>query len=146
MLSPPCRLWRERPEGGYRHFETDANKVRRVFASVIKDHRHDLIETEARQVLEACGFELPRSRLARTTQEALAAASELGYPLVMKIASPDVLHKSDMGGIRIGLQDGAMVEEAFFDITSGIQLQQPDARILGVMVQEMILQVTLEEI
>jgi len=58
----------------------------------------------------------------------------------MKIASPDVLHKSDMGGVRVKLEDDAMVEEAFFDITSNIQLKQPRARILGVMVQEMITQ------
>jgi acetyltransferase len=56
----------------------------------------------------------------------------------MKIASPDVLHKSDMGGVRVGLEDEAMLEEAFFDITSNIQLRQPEARIIGVMVQEMI--------
>jgi acetyltransferase len=58
----------------------------------------------------------------------------------MKIDSPDVLHKSDMGGVRVGLKDEAAVEEAFFEITSNIQLRQPQARILGVMVQEMISQ------
>ncbi len=131
--------WRETPEGEYRHFKADTSEVRKIFASVIKDHRHDLIETEARNVLKLYGFELPKSRLARTTQEALKAASDIGYPVVMKIASPDILHKSDLGGIRVGLENNRMVEEAFFDITSSIQLQQPEARILGVLVQEMIL-------
>jgi len=132
------RQWLEKPEEEYQRFEVNTSKVRKVFASVIKQHRHDLIENEARQVLTAYGFRLPENRIATTTNEAVAAASEIGYPVVMKIASPDVLHKSDMGGVRVGLETGAMVEEAFFDITSNIQLRQPKARILGVMVQEMI--------
>ncbi|MBN1842961.1 MAG: acetate--CoA ligase family protein [Deltaproteobacteria bacterium] len=138
MLS--YRLWRERPERQYRSFEADSRKVREIFASVIDQHRHDLIENEAREILRAYGFRLPESRIARTTREALKAASEIGYPVVMKIASPDVLHKSDMGGVRVKLENDAAVEEAFFDITSNIQLRQPEARILGVMVQEMVTQ------
>jgi len=132
------RQWLEKPEEQYQRFEANTSKVRKVFASVIKQHRHDLVENEARQILTAYGFRLPENRIARTTNEAVAAALEIGYPVVMKIASPDVLHKSDMGGVRVGLETGAMVEEAFFDITSNIQLRQPKARILGVMVQEMI--------
>jgi acetyltransferase len=107
---------------------------------VLRQRRHDLIENEAREILRAYGFRLPENRMARTTREAVTAASQIGYPVVMKIASPDVLHKSDMGGVRVKLEDDAMVEEAFFDITSNIQLRQPRARILGVMVQEMITQ------
>ena len=136
MLS--YRRWREKPARQYRQFEADTKKVRQVFASVIKQHRHDLIESEAREILKAYGFRLPESRIAKTTKGAVRAASEIGYPVVMKIASPDVLHKSDMGGVRVGLKDEAMLEEAFFDITSNIQLRQPEARIIGVMVQEMI--------
>ena len=120
MLS--YRRWREKPARQYRQFEADTEKVRHVFASVIKQHRHDLIESEAREILEAYGFRLPESRIAKTTKGAVRAASEIGYPVVMKIASPDVLHKSDMGGVRVGLEDEAMLEEAFFDITSNIQL------------------------
>ena len=132
------RRGREQPERQYQHFEADTRKVRQLFASVIRQHRHDLIESEAREVLKAYGFRLPESRIARTTKEALKTASRIGYPVVMKIASPDVLHKSDMGGVRVRLENEAMVEDAFFDITSNIQLRQPGARILGVMVQEMI--------
>lgn len=138
MLS--YRLWRERPERQYRSFEADSRKVREIFASVIDQHRHDLIENEAREILRAYGFRLPESRIAGTTREAVKAASEIGYPVVMKIASPDVLHKSDMGGVRVKLENDAAAEEAFFDITSNIQLRQPEARILGVMVQEMVTQ------
>ncbi|MES0349116.1 MAG: acetate--CoA ligase alpha subunit [Desulfobacteria bacterium] len=136
MLS--YRRWREKPARQYQRFEADTTRVREVFASIVKQHRHDLIESEAREILKAYGFRLPANRIARTTNEAVSAASEIGYPVVMKIASPDILHKSDMGGVRVGVEDQAMLEEAFFDITSKIQLRQPEARILGVMVQEMI--------
>jgi acyl-CoA synthetase (NDP forming) len=132
------RRTQEQPERQYQHFEADTDSVRRIFATVIGQHRHDLIENEAREVLRAYGFRLPESRIARTTKEAVKTASEIGYPVVMKIASPDVLHKSDMGGVRVRLENDAMVEDAFFDITTSIQLRQPQARILGVMVQEMI--------
>jgi acetyl coenzyme A synthetase (ADP forming)-like protein len=134
------RRWREKPPRQYKQFEADTRSVRQIFASVIKQHRYDLIESEAREILKAYQFRLPKSHIARTTKAAVEAASEIGYPVVMKIASPDVLHKSDMGGVRIGLQNDAAVEEAFFDITSSIRLRQPGARILGVMVQEMIQQ------
>jgi acetyl coenzyme A synthetase (ADP forming)-like protein len=136
MLS--YRRWREKPEREYRHFKADTRKVREIFASIVKQHRHDLIESEAREVLKAYRFRLPESHIAKTTKGAVRAASKIGYPVVMKIASPDVLHKSDMGGVRVGLENEAGVEEAFFDITSNIQLRQPEARILGVTVQEMI--------
>jgi acetyltransferase len=132
------RRWREKPQRQYRYFDANIPKVREIFTSVIGQHRHSLIESEARHILKAYGFRLPKSRIARTTKEAVAAASEIGYPVVIKIASPDVLHKSDMGGVRVGLETDAMVEDAFFDMTSSIQLRQPEARILGVMVQEMI--------
>ncbi|MDY6989015.1 MAG: acetate--CoA ligase family protein [Thermodesulfobacteriota bacterium] len=132
------RRAQEEPERQYQHFEADRGRVRQVFSSVIAQHRHDLIEKEAREVLKAYGFRLPENHIARTTKEAVQAASKIGYPVVMKIASPDVLHKSDMGGVRVKLENDTMVEDAFFDITANIQLRQPDARILGVMVQEMI--------
>jgi acetyltransferase len=132
------RQWLEKPEEEYERFEANTGNVREVFASVIKQHRHDLVESEAREVLTAYGFRLPENRIARTTKEAVAAASGIGYPVVMKIASTDVLHKSDMGGVLVGLETDDMVEEAFFDITSNIQLRKPEASILGVMVQEMI--------
>jgi acetyltransferase len=132
------RRAQQEPERLYQVFEADRGQVRQIFSTVIAQHRHDLIEKEAREVLKAYGFRLPETLMARTTKEAVQAASKIGYPVVMKIASPDVLHKSDVGGIRVKLENDAMVEDAFFDITSNIQLRQPDARILGVMVQEMI--------
>lgn len=130
--------WLDQPEKQYEFMEAALPKVRQVFASVIEQKRSDLIEVEARGVLEAYNFKLPKNILVNTTQEAIEAASEIGYPVVMKIASPDVLHKSDMGGVRVELESKRMVEEAFFDITSNIRQRLPNARILGVLVQEMV--------
>ncbi|MCK5244274.1 MAG: acetate--CoA ligase family protein [Desulfobacterales bacterium] len=132
------RHWLDQPEKRYERIDVATSKVRRIFASVTRQRRADLIEIEAREILDAYGFELPRTILANTTKEAVKAASEIGYPVVMKIASPDVLHKSDLGGTRVGLGNERMVEDAFFDITSNVRQRLPNARILGIVVQEMI--------
>jgi len=132
------RHWLDQPEKRYERIDVATSKVRRIFASVTRQRRADLIEIEAREILDAYGFELPRTILANTTKEAVKAASEIGYPVVMKIASPDVLHKSDLGGTRVGLRNERMVEDAFFDITSNVRQRLPNARILGIVVQEMI--------
>ncbi|MFH1675051.1 MAG: acetate--CoA ligase alpha subunit [Pseudomonadota bacterium] len=130
--------WLNQPEKKFERIEIPTKKVRQIFASVRKQSRSDLIEIEAREVLEAYNFTLSKNIMVNTTKDAVKAASEIGYPVVMKIASPDVLHKSDMGGVRAGLENEHMVEEAFFDITSNIRQRLPNARIMGVSVQEMV--------
>jgi acetyltransferase len=132
------RQWLNEPEKALESVEVSLPTVRQIFASVIHQKRSDLIEVEARKVLKAYHFTLPKNILVNTTKEAVKAASAIGYPVVMKIASPDVLHKSDMGGVRVGLEDAGMVKDAFFDITSNIRQRLPNARILGVLVQEMV--------
>ena len=73
-----------------------------------------------------------------TSEEAIAAAQKIGYPVVMKIVSPDILHKTDVGGVRLGIENDQQVEEAFFEITAQSQQYSPHAAILGVSVQEMV--------
>ncbi|MDD4952338.1 MAG: acetate--CoA ligase family protein, partial [Desulfovibrionaceae bacterium] len=79
----------------------------------------------------------PRTALARTSDEAAAAAGKIGFPVVLKIASPDISHKSDVGGVKVGLKDPEEVREAFWDITTRAQRQKQDAFIAGCLVQEM---------
>jgi acetyltransferase len=93
---------------------------------------------QAREVISSYGFTTPKSILALTSREAIAAAQEIGYPLVMKIASPEILHKTDVGGVRVGIENKNQVEEAFFEITSQARRYFPRATILGVVIQEMV--------
>jgi acetyltransferase len=89
-------------------------------------------------VLNAYGFPQPKSLFARTSEEAVAAAKGIGYPIVMKIISPQIVHKSDIGGVRVNLKNKKDVENAFFDITTHLKNIMPTAHIYGVLIQEMV--------
>lgn len=110
-------------------------------ASIIETARGEgrtlLNEVESKQLLEASGIPTTRTRLATTKDEALAAAREIGFPVVLKIMSPDVVHKSDSGGVRLNLADEAAVGEAFDGIMAAVKKAVPDAHIQGVSVQGM---------
>jgi acyl-CoA synthetase (NDP forming) len=96
-----------------------------------------LTEVESKQILEEAGIPATSARLARTADEAAKAAAEFGYPVVLKIVSPDVTHKSDVGGVKLGLDSKETVAAAFQEITKSVKQQQSDARIEGVAVQKM---------
>jgi acetyltransferase len=76
--------------------------------------------------------------VARTSEEAVAAAKGIGYPVVMKIVSPQILHKSDIGGVKLNINSKKEVENTFFDITTRVKHIMPTAQISGVMIQEMV--------
>ena len=102
-----------------------------------KEDRSVLTEIESKQILEEAGIPTTTARLARTAEDAAKAATEFGYPVVLKIVSPDVTHKSDIGGVRLGLDSPEAVAAAFQEITDAVKERQPDARIEGVAVQSM---------
>ena len=129
---------RERPEPRLQHFDVDKKRVRGVISSAREARKRELGEKDAREIISAYGFRIPRNVLARTSGEAVKAASDIGFPVVMKIASPDILHKTDIGGVRIGLRTAREVEAAFLEITSNAHRLLPAAMVLGCMVQEMV--------
>jgi acyl-CoA synthetase (NDP forming) len=96
-----------------------------------------LTEIESKQVLEQAGMPVAGAQLARDAKEAAKAAQSLGFPVVLKIVSPDVTHKSDVGGVKVGLQSAAEVQAAFSEIVASVKKHQPEARIEGVAVQKM---------
>jgi len=96
-----------------------------------------LTEVESKQVLHEAGIPVALSVLARDAKEAAEAAEKTGFPVVLKVVSPDIAHKSDVGGVRLGLESKEDVEEAFDEIVDAVKAAQPDARIEGVAVQNM---------
>ncbi len=116
----------------------DKDKVAAIIAAARRQGRRNLGETEARECFAAYGVPVARSLPAATSEEAVAAARELGLPVVMKIDSPAISHKSDVGGVMVGLASQGAVAEAFHDMTSRINRVQPDAWVRGVLVQEMV--------
>jgi acetate---CoA ligase (ADP-forming) len=94
-------------------------------------------EAESKEILEAYGFATPKGSVATTADQAANIADQLGYPVVLKIWSPDILHKSDVGGVKVGLKSAQQVKDAFDLMMFRIPKKMPDAHILGVLVQEM---------
>jgi acetyl coenzyme A synthetase (ADP forming)-like protein len=131
-------LHTQKPASTYRSFDVDKERVRKLFEEVRASGRVELGEIEARDVMEAYGMRLPQSRLARSPDEAAQIAAEIGYPVVMKISSPDILHKSDIGGVKVGVSDAASARDTFELIEYRARKYSPDARIWGVLVQEMV--------
>ena len=134
------REWREKPEDVIAVIEVDRERVRELFKSVRADGRLYLGEMEAREAATAYGFQVPRGGLARSPEDAANLAAQLGFPVVMKIASPDIVHKSDIGGVRVGITDRDQVIDTYELMTMRAQRYMPDADIWGVSVQEMISQ------
>jgi acetyltransferase len=100
--------------------------------------RGALSEVEARRLLAAYGIPGPREGVAMTAEGAVQVAGEIGYPVVAKILSPDIRHKTEVHGVRVGLDDPAAVAAAFAELMASARRAQPGARLEGVVVQEMV--------
>ncbi|MBE9472435.1 MAG: acetate--CoA ligase family protein, partial [Chloroflexi bacterium] len=132
------RRERERPIFEVEPCVTCISPVRDLFDRVRAEGRVSIGDAEAREVLEAYGFPIPESRLAKTPEEAVEVADEIGYPLVLKIASPDILHKTDVGGVKLNLRSPDDVRDAFDLIVYRAGRYVPGARIWGCLVQQMV--------
>jgi acetyltransferase len=96
-------------------------------------------EVEAREIMEAYGILTPRTLLAHTADEAVRCAAEIGYPVAIKIASPDILHKTDVGGVKLNVATPEEVRETFELMTYRVHRYVPDAEVWGCMVQDMVI-------
>ncbi|MEE9254698.1 MAG: acetate--CoA ligase family protein [Pseudomonadales bacterium] len=116
----------------------DQATVRAVLEQVRADGRSSLTPIEARQVCDAYDITTPPEGLAGSAEEAAALAEELGYPVVLKVASPDILHKSDAGGVLTNLGNAEEVAQAYRAILDNARAHKADAEITGVQVQQML--------
>ncbi|HET7198646.1 MAG TPA: GNAT family N-acetyltransferase, partial [Burkholderiales bacterium] len=106
--------------------------------AALAEERTLLTELESRMLLTAFRVPVPRSEVAKAREEAVALARDIGFPVALKIHSRDVAHKSDVGGVRLNLQNGAMVASAFDDMMRHVRELRPQARIDGAVVQPML--------
>lgn len=134
----------KRPEPEYEHFSAEVQLVEEIFEKVREEDRFSIGDAEARTILKAYGFRIPESEVAETPDEAVRIAREIGYPVVLKIASPDILHKTDVGGVKVGLRNEEEVRDAFELMIYRVERYLPEARIWGCLVQEMVPQGGLE--
>jgi acetyltransferase len=133
-------VWQQRPAGEVRTYDVDRGAVERIIARAAEEGREKLTETEVMRVLEAYGIPVAPYRVAQTLDEAEAAAEELEFPVVLKILSPRIVHKSDVGGVYVGVEDGAELARAWVQLTqdaprrAGITVGDVE----GVLVQKMV--------
>ena len=110
---------------------------KKIINNARKQGRTLLTEIESKELLQGAGISIVETKLARSMKEAIALSKEMGFPVVLKIASADVTHKSDVGGVKTGLQNAAQVSKAYQEIISSVKQRQPEAAIGGVAVQKM---------
>jgi len=118
--------------------DIDLPLVEQAIASARADNRTFLLPLEARQVMKAVGVPMPKSGIARSLDEAVRLSEEIGYPVVMKIVSKDIIHKSDAGGVALDLDDKGEVIDAYQAIMHNARRYNASARIDGVEVSEML--------
>src|SRR5918996_1347872 len=133
------RDWLGSARASPREFKVDKQRVKALFDNIARQGRKNVLEEEGYEVLSSYGFSTPRSFLGTTEEECTRAArDEIGYPVVMKIVSPDIIHKSDAGGVKLGLKTDDELRNSFRTITENALKYKSDAKINGVLVQEMI--------
>jgi acetyl coenzyme A synthetase (ADP forming)-like protein len=130
--------WLERPPREIERLEVDQQEVERALSTVREQGRTKVGDAESREIADAYGIEMPRSELARDEEQAVAIAEEIGYPVVVKIASPDILHKTDIGGVKLNLTSAEDVRDAFDLLMYRANRYMPQADIWGALVQEMV--------
>jgi len=128
------RLWLNRPLSDPVEFVVDDERVTEILDAVTARGSDSLTEPEALNVLEAYGIPVVERIVARNAEEAVAAATSLGGPVVMKVVSPDLAHKSEAGGVRVGLDGPEAVREAWSGILAAVRRAEPEARVEGILV------------
>lgn len=113
------------------------NKVSEIIAKARKQGRKFLLEPEAKTICIEYGIPTTKFMLAKTPEEAVEYAEKIGYPAVLKIVSPDVIHKFDVGGVILNLKSPQEVRKAYNKILENVKKHKPNAKIIGVLVQEM---------
>ena len=131
-------LWQKAPVPEIKKISVQREEVVSVFEKVRHSGRQSLGEDEAKEVISVYGFRIPKSILATSEAEAAQAAEEIGYPVVAKISSPDILHKSDFGGVVVGIKNEAEMRRFFCEITQKARRLVPTAEVRGILVQQMI--------
>ena len=121
--------------------ETEAKErhsVKAIFKKAKDENRGNLLETESRALLQEYGIFLPEAIFAGNSQEAIKAGKKIGYPLAMKVVSPDIIHKSDAGGIQLGLKDDKDLKRGFDEIVKNAMKVTTKERVLGTLISPMV--------
>lgn len=139
VLRAMCQYasWLRRPARVVTHFPVNRRRVERIVHRHLKTGHVQVGEPHAKDILRAYDFNVLPGQMCATSNEAIETAERIGYPVAMKIFSPDIIHKSDMGGVRLGLDNAEAVRDAFDLIMLRTREHAPDAHIEGVYLEKM---------
>ena len=112
-------------------------ETQRIIKKVLAEGRRNLLEPEAKAICLEYGIPTPSFEVVTNPGKAVASAEKMGYPVVMKIVSPEIIHKTEVGGVIVGLSSSGDVESAYLRIVENARTRKPGARLLGVLVQKM---------
>lgn len=131
--------WTRTPIRGYRTFEVDRPTLEKLFQQERQAGRSQLVEVKALEAFQTYGFPLVPYKLATSAEDAAAAAEEMGFPVVLKIAGPKILHKTDVGGVKLNLRDADAVRGGYETMMASVKEKMGhDVEIWGVLVQKML--------
>lgn len=117
---------------------TVSNKVKEIIAVARKEKRTFLLEPESKQLMKEIGITTTDFQVAKNSKEAITAAKDIGYPVVMKILSPQIIHKTDAGGVKLNISSEKETEKAFNEILANAKKYDSKAEIRGVLIEKMV--------
>lgn len=132
------RRWGARPEGTVPHWTVDDARARGIFAQAAAEERKELTTRESLSLLDAYGIRVCRSVMAKSEDEAVSAADAMGYPVVMKMTSKTTSHKTDVGGVRVGIESAEELRAEYRDLLAKLREKGLEDGLEGVLIQEMV--------
>jgi acetate---CoA ligase (ADP-forming) subunit beta len=114
-----------------------ANNIGRIIQGALSSDRNLLLEPESKEVVGSYGMPVTRFKVSKSVEEAVKCSHEIGYPVVLKIVSPDVIHKSDVGAVKVNLKNDSEVRVAYREIAENVRKFKNDAKIVGTIVEEL---------
>ena len=130
--------WRNRPPRVVTRFKVHRRRVERIISRRLRTNRLHIAEVKAKDILQAYDFQVPPGHLAISVEEAIEQAERIGYPVAMKIVSPDIVHKSDLGGVRLNIANRQGVRDGFDLMMLRVSQRAPEAWIDGIYVEKML--------
>ena len=125
-------------ESEVNNWNIDFEPIKEIINKTKKEDRVNLLESEARKVLDHAGIKMAEGEVVNSIEDCVDAAERIGYPVVLKIVSEDIVHKMDVGGIAVDLNNAEEVEEGYESIMCRVKKRKPEAKIRGISVAEMV--------
>jgi len=130
--------WRQRPPRVVTRFRVNRRRVERIITRRLRTDRLQVGEVKTKNILQAYGFRIPEGHLATSVEEAVEVADRIGFPVAMKIVSPDIVHKSDLGGVRLNVANSEAVRDSYDLMRLRIGQRAPNAWIEGIYIEKMV--------